>query len=64
MDESAIEAAGVKPLQPELERIAALKSKKEITLEIARLIIYIPAPGSNPTIRRTLLLWLHGTAGL
>src|SRR5712671_6893672 len=37
MDESAIEAAGVKPLQPELERIAAIKSKKEITLEIARL---------------------------
>ena len=37
MDESGIEAAGVKPLQPELDRIAALKSKKEITLEIARL---------------------------
>ena len=37
MDESAIEAAGVKPLQPELERIATIKSKKGITLEIARL---------------------------
>ena len=37
MDESGIEAAGLKPLQPELERIAALKSKPEITLEIARL---------------------------
>jgi predicted metalloendopeptidase len=37
MDESGIEAAGLKPLQPELERIAALKSKKEITLEIAHL---------------------------
>src|SRR5882757_3189589 len=37
MDESGIEAAGLKPLQPELSRIAALKSKKEITLEIARL---------------------------
>ena len=37
MDESGIEAAGVKPLQPELERIGALTSKKEITLEIARL---------------------------
>ncbi|HTW59418.1 MAG TPA: M13 family metallopeptidase [Terriglobales bacterium] len=35
MDESAIEAAGLKPLQPELERIAALKSKKDLTLEIA-----------------------------
>src|SRR5260370_6246752 len=37
MDESGIEAAGVKPLQPELERIGALTSKKEITLEIASL---------------------------
>src|ERR1022692_4142739 len=35
MDESGIEAAGLKPLQPELDRIAALKSKKELTLEIA-----------------------------
>ena len=37
MDESGIEAAGLKPLQPELARIAALKSKKDITLEIAHL---------------------------
>src|SRR6202035_3872668 len=37
MDEGGIEAAGLRPLQPELERIAALKSKKEITLEIAHL---------------------------
>jgi len=37
MDESGIEAAGTKPLQAELARIAALKSKKDITLEIARL---------------------------
>jgi putative endopeptidase len=37
MDESGIEAQGLKPLQPELARIAALKSKKEITLEIAHL---------------------------
>jgi putative endopeptidase len=37
MDESGIEAAGLKPLQPELDRIAGLKSKKEITLEIAHL---------------------------
>ena len=37
MDESGIEAAGLKPLQPELDRIAALKSKKEITLEIAHI---------------------------
>jgi putative endopeptidase len=37
MDESGIEAAGAKPLQQELDRIAALKSKKELTLEIAHL---------------------------
>ena len=37
MDESGIEEAGLKPLQPELDRIAALKSKKELTLEIAHL---------------------------
>jgi putative endopeptidase len=37
MDERGIEAAGLKPLQAELERIAALKSKTEITLEIAQL---------------------------
>ncbi|MGB6803316.1 MAG: M13 family metallopeptidase N-terminal domain-containing protein, partial [Candidatus Sulfotelmatobacter sp.] len=37
MDESGIEAAGLKPLKPELDRIAAMRSKKEITLEIAHL---------------------------
>ena len=37
MDEAGIEANGLKPLQPELARIAALKSKNDITLEIVRL---------------------------
>jgi len=37
MDESGIDAAGLKPLQPELDRISALKSKKDITLEIVHL---------------------------
>jgi putative endopeptidase len=37
MDESGIEAAGLKPLKPELERIDGLKSKAEITAEIAHL---------------------------
>ena len=37
MDESGIEAAGLKSLQAELDRIAALKSKKDLTLEIARI---------------------------
>jgi putative endopeptidase len=34
-DESGLEAVGLKPLQPELDRIAALSSKKDLTLEIA-----------------------------
>ncbi len=37
IDENAIEAAGLKPLQPELDRIAALQSKKDLTLEVAHL---------------------------
>ena len=52
MDESGIEAAGLKPLQPELARIAALKSKKEITLEIAHLHHVFPGTwqyGDNQT---------------
>src|ERR1700674_351094 len=52
MDESGIEAAGLKPLKPELDRIAALKSKKEITLEIAHLHHEFPGAweqGDNQT---------------
>ena len=52
MDETGIEAAGFKPLQPELARIAALKSKKEMTLEIARLHHLYPGAwqgGDNQT---------------
>jgi len=52
MDESGIESAGAKPLQPELDRIAALKSKKDITLEIARLHHLYPGTwqyGDNQT---------------
>jgi len=37
MDESAIERAGAKPLDADFQRIAALRSKKELTSEIARL---------------------------
>jgi putative endopeptidase len=37
MNESGVDAAGLKPLQPELDRISAMKSKKDLTLEIARL---------------------------
>ncbi len=52
MDESGIEAAALKPLQPELERIASLKSKKDITLEIAHLHRTFPGAwqqGDNQT---------------
>jgi len=37
MDEAAIEAQGLKPLQPELNRINAVKSVDELQAEIARL---------------------------
>ncbi len=52
LDESGIEAQGLKPLQPELARIAALKSKQDITLEIAHLHHLYPgawAGGDNQT---------------
>src|SRR5215471_1602760 len=50
MDESGIESAGLKPLTPELARIGALKSKKELTAEIAHLQHLYPGawePGDN-----------------
>ncbi|HLZ43192.1 MAG TPA: M13 family metallopeptidase [Candidatus Sulfotelmatobacter sp.] len=50
MDENGIEATGLKPLTPELDRISALKSKKEITLELAHLQHLYPGawqPGDN-----------------
>ncbi|MGH9687702.1 MAG: M13 family metallopeptidase [Candidatus Acidiferrales bacterium] len=37
MNTSAIEAAGIKPLAPELQRIAAISNDKELEAEIARL---------------------------
>jgi len=37
MDESQIEAAGVKPLEPEFQRIAAIHDSASLQLEIARL---------------------------
>ncbi|MCU1300560.1 MAG: family peptidase [Candidatus Sulfotelmatobacter sp.] len=52
MDESGIEAAGLKPVQQELDRVAALKSKKEITPEIAHLHHLFPGTweqGDNQT---------------
>ena len=52
MDESGIEAAGLKPLQPELDRIAAMKSKKDITAEIAHVQHLYPGAwqaGDNQT---------------
>lgn len=44
LDEAAIEAKGLKPFAPELERIAALKDKKELAAEIARLHLLGAAP--------------------
>ncbi len=52
MDTDAIEKRGLAPIQPELDRIAALKSKKELTLEIAHLHHLFPGAweqGDNQT---------------
>ena len=37
MDEAAINQAGIKPLEPELERIANIENQKQLQTEIARL---------------------------
>ena len=37
MDEKAVEAAGAKPIEPELARIAAIKTPAELQAEVARL---------------------------
>ena len=50
MDETGIETAGLKPLESELVRIAALKSKNDVTLEVAHLQHVYPGawqPGDN-----------------
>ena len=44
MDENAIDTAGLKPLQPELDRIAALRDKRELTDLLAHYqMINVPA---------------------
>jgi len=37
MNEAAIDAAGLKPIQPQLDRIAALRDKQQLAAEVARL---------------------------
>ena len=54
MDEDAIDADGLKPLQPELDRIAALNEKKQLT-DLA---------GALPDDQREALLQLRRAAGL
>ncbi len=49
MDEAAIEAAGIKPIQPELSRIAAIGTQAELQAEIGRLQAY----GVNAAFRFT-----------
>ncbi len=59
MDESAIEAKGLAPLQPRLDRIAALKSKREIAPVLAGLhAVGVPALfgfGAQPDFRNASL---------
>lgn len=45
MDEAAIEAAGIAPLQPELDRLAAIQTTAELQAAIARLHLFGAAAG-------------------
>ena len=57
MDEKSIEATGVKAIQPELDRIAALKNKSQLAEAIARLHMIISGaetPDDNQTIAAVL----------
>jgi putative endopeptidase len=47
LDEKAADAKGIRPLQPELERIAAVKDKEALITEIA----HVHLIGSNPLFR-------------
>ena len=53
LDEAAIDAKGLKPFAPELERIAALKDKKGLAAEVARLHLL----GAEP------LFWFSSVPG-
>src|SRR4029079_13411065 len=44
LDEAAIEAKGLKPFAPELERVAALRDRQELAAAIARLHLLGAAP--------------------
>src|ERR1700675_3979303 len=47
MDEKAVDAKGIAPLKPELERIAAVKDKKALVDEIAHIHVIGPNPLFN-----------------
>ena len=47
MDEKAVDAKGIAPLKPELERIAAVKDKKALVDEIAHIHLIGPNPLFN-----------------
>src|SRR5262249_7998090 len=52
MDESGIEAAGIKPLQAELAKVNAIKTKKDLALEIPHMHQMFPGAwqaGDNQT---------------
>lgn len=44
MDEAAVERAGIAPLQPELDRIAAVRDRASLVLETARLNLLMDIP--------------------
>ncbi len=62
MDESAIDAKGVAALKPELDRIAALKSKSQLPAEIAHLhqITFSLAPNTNSGFQTAIFGFTSG----
>ena len=47
MDEKAVDTAGIAPLKPELERVAAVKDKEALMTEIAHVHLVGPSPLFN-----------------
>ncbi len=69
MDEAAIDAAGIKPLQPDLARIAAIKDGPSLQAEIARLhrrVIRVPfvLESEQDPKNSTMIITAIGQGGL
>ncbi|HWR16236.1 MAG TPA: M13 family metallopeptidase [Terriglobales bacterium] len=60
MNESAIDKSGVKPIQPELDRIASMKSKKELPVIIAEFHRLYPSPWVGGNTQTSTAIFGYG----